>query len=53
MLKIRKVVGKSARPSDIIKKIFNLSEMEIKRVRILKLSNADILSADVEKTPNV
>ena len=53
MLKIRKVVGKSARPCDIIKKIFNLSEMEIKRVRILKLSKNDILSADVEKTPNV
>ncbi len=53
MLKIRKVTGKSARPDDIIKKIFNLSEMEIKRVRILKISKNEILSAEVEKTPHV
>ena len=53
MLKIRKVTGKSARPGDIIKKIFNLSEMEIKRVRILKISKNEILSVEVEKTPHV
>ncbi len=53
MLKIRKVAGKSARPGDIIKKIFNLSEMEIKRVRILKISKNEILSVEVEKTPYV
>jgi radical SAM-linked protein len=53
MLKIRKVDGKSARPCDIIKKIFNLSEIEIKRVRILKISKNNILSAEAGKTPNV
>ena len=49
MLKLRKLAGKSARPGDIIKKIFNLSEMEIKRVRILKISKNEILSVEVEK----
>jgi len=53
MLKIKKIEGKSARPGDIITKIFNLSETDIKRARILKLSSKCILSGEIENTLNV
>ncbi len=53
MLKIKKIEGKSARPGDIITKIFNLSETDIKRTRILKLSSKCILSGEIENTLNV
>lgn len=43
MLKIKKTMNKSARPGDIIKTIFNLSEVEVKRTRILKILSKDIL----------
>ena len=53
MLKIKNVTGKSARPGDIIKKIFNLSETEVKRARILKLASQYISIDKVEKISNV
>jgi len=53
MLKIKKITGKSARPGEIIKKIFNLSETDVKRARILKLSSKCFLSGGIEKTLNV
>ncbi len=52
-LKIRKVTGKSARPGDIIKKIFTLSEMECKSVRVLKVSSKYMVTDEIEKKPNV
>lgn len=53
MLKIKKTAVKSVRPGDIIKKIFNPSEVEVKRARVLKVSSKYILSGEIEKTSNV
>jgi len=53
MLKIKKVTGKSARPCDIIKKIFSLSDVEVKRARVLKVSSKYTLSGENEKISNV
>ncbi|MBW1866840.1 MAG: TIGR03960 family B12-binding radical SAM protein [Deltaproteobacteria bacterium] len=53
MLKIKKRIDNSARPDNILKKIFNLSEREVKGARIVKIISKKILNDEVETTPNV